>query len=119
MKKYIVLLCILFGAIGFTQAQTAKKSAVKTETFAVNGNCGMCKSKIEKTAVKAGALSAKWNMEKHELTVKYKTGKTTIKAIQDKIAEAGYDNAGAVASNEAYEKLHSCCKYERTPPVNN
>jgi hypothetical protein len=117
MKKHIVLLGILLGTIGFTQAQAVKKNAVKTETFSVNGNCGMCKSKIEKSAIQAGAVSAKWNMEKHELTVKYNPVKTTIKAMQQKIAEAGYDNAGAVATDESYEKLHSCCKYERKPPV--
>lgn len=85
----------------------------KTETFEVSGNCGMCKSNIEKAAKAAGASYAVWNEESKKLTVTYAKNTSTAK-IQQKIAAAGYDNAGAKAADEAYNKLHACCQYERT-----
>ena len=86
----------------------------KTETFKVSGNCGMCKSKIEKAAIEAGAKEATWDADSKMLTVTYRSSSTNTAKIQEKIASVGYDNAGATASNESYDKLHGCCKYERT-----
>jgi hypothetical protein len=85
----------------------------KTETFKVSGNCGMCKSKIEKAAKEAGAKTANWDADKQEITVTYKSSATNTAKIQQKIASVGYDNAGFKASVDAYNKLHGCCKYER------
>jgi len=85
----------------------------KTETFKVSGNCGMCKSKIEKAAKEAGAKTASWDADKKELTVTYKSSTTNTAKIQKKIAEVGYDNAGFKSTLEAYKKLHGCCQYER------
>ena len=92
---------------------TSVSAQTKTATFHVSGNCGMCKSKIEKAAKDAGAKSAEWNEETKNITVSYKTSSTNTAKIQQKIASAGYDNAGAKASNESYNKLHGCCKYDR------
>lgn len=86
----------------------------KTETFKVSGNCGMCKSKIEKAAKEAGAKEAEWNKDSKELTVTYSSTSTNAAKIQQKIAEVGYDNVGFKATDEAYNKLHGCCKYERS-----
>lgn len=84
-----------------------------TESFKVSGNCGMCKSKIEKAAKEAGAKEASWDADKQEITVTYKSSSTNTAKIQQKIADAGYDNAGFRGSDIAYNKLHSCCKYDR------
>jgi periplasmic mercuric ion binding protein len=86
----------------------------KTEKFKVSGNCGMCKTKIEKAAKEAGAKEASWDADKKEITITYKSTTTNTAKIQQKIAEVGYDNAGFTATAEAYNKLHGCCKYERT-----
>jgi len=85
----------------------------KTETFKVSGNCGMCKSKIEKAAKEAGAKEASWDAEKQEITVTYKSSSTNTAKIQQKIADVGYDNVGFKATAESYNKLHGCCKYDR------
>lgn len=106
----LFLLACLFTIVSNNDAFAQSK---KTETFNVSGNCGMCKSNIEKAAKSAGASYADWNEDSKKLTVKYAKNTTTAK-IQQKIAEAGYDNAGAKASEEAYNKLHGCCQYERT-----
>lgn len=109
MKTYKLL--IAATAFLFTSSIAVAQS--KTETFKVSGNCGMCKSKIEKAAKEAGAKEATWNTESKELTVTYKSSSTNTAKIQQKIAEVGYDNAGFKATNEAYDKLHGCCKYDR------
>jgi periplasmic mercuric ion binding protein len=92
---------------------TVSLAQAKTETFKVSGNCGMCKSKIEKAAKEAGAKSATWDVDTKILTVTYTSSSTNTAKIQKKIASVGYDNAGATASKESYDKLHGCCKYDR------
>jgi hypothetical protein len=106
LKIFSIALCSLF----FVTAATAQE---KTETFKVSGNCGMCKNKIETAAKDAGAKSATWDADTKMLTVSYKTKSTNTAKIQSKIAESGYDNVGAKANDDAYNKLHGCCKYDR------
>jgi periplasmic mercuric ion binding protein len=107
--KYFSLIIACCSIVNLSIAQK-----IKTETFAVSGNCGMCKSTIEKAAKDAGATYASWNVEKKELTIKYTSSETNTAKIQKKIAEAGYDNVGAKASDESYNNLHKCCQYDRT-----
>lgn len=108
--KYIKLLTL--GTI-FTLTAMVTNAQKETATFEVSGNCGMCKTKIEKAAKESGATDAEWNRETKQLTVKYKGSKTSVDKIQKEIAAVGYDNAGARATDETYSKLHGCCKYER------
>jgi periplasmic mercuric ion binding protein len=105
----IVALCLAFSTACIAQA--------KTESFNVSGNCGMCKSKIEKAAKEAGATNALWDVDKKEITITYNTASTNTAKIQKKIADVGYDNAGFKAKDESYKKLHSCCQYERKENV--
>jgi len=110
MKKFSSILIASFLLVG--SSLFAQQSA----TFAVSGNCGMCKNRIEKAAKEAGASEANWNEETKQLTVSFGAA-TNVTAIQEKIAGVGHDNAGARASDEVYNKLHGCCKYERTASV--
>jgi len=87
---------------------------IKKETVKVLGNCDMCKSKIEKAAKSAGAVNAVWNTETKLLSVSYNSTKTSLKAIEEKIANAGYDTKDVLASKESYSKLPKCCQYERS-----
>ncbi len=108
--KTLKIFSIAALSLAFATIATAQ---TKTETFKVSGNCGMCKSKIEKAAKDAGAKSATWDADTKDLTVSYKSSTTNTAKIQEKIATVGYDNAGAKATTESYNKLHGCCKYER------
>lgn len=85
-----------------------------TTTFKVSGNCDMCKKKIE-TAAKSvkGVRSAVWNAETQTITVKYDDSKAKLIDIHNKIASVGYDTDKVRADDKTYEKLHSCCQYER------
>ena len=95
-----------------TAASFAQKN--KTETLKVSGECGMCKTKIEKAAKTAGASYAAWNTDSKMLTVKYNSNTTNAAKIQQAIAGTGYDTPDFKATDEAYNKLHDCCKYDRT-----
>ena len=108
----IALCCSLFAS-----SVVAQKT--KTETFKVSGNCGMCENTIEKAAKAAGATSAEWNKDTKVITVKYSSSTSDLAKIQKSIADAGYDNVGVKATNESYDKLHSCCKYERVAETSN
>ena len=74
----------------------------------------MCEAKIEKAAKAAGATYADWNKDTKIITVKYSSTSSNLAKIQKSIADAGYDNVGVKATSEAYDKLHDCCKYDRT-----
>ncbi len=110
MKTISLFAAILFSifSINISTAQTAK-----TETIKVWGNCGMCKTTIEKAAKKAGAKTADWNEDSKELKVTYAVNKTSSAKIQEAIAKSGYDTQDFTAVKSAYDNLHGCCKYDR------
>jgi len=110
MKTLSLFAAILFSICSITTA-TAQTS--KTETIKVWGNCGMCKTTIEKSAKKAGAKTASWNEDSKELKVSYAADKTSSAKIQEAIAKSGYDTQDFTADNKAYDNLHGCCKYDR------
>jgi copper chaperone CopZ len=121
----IILLLVLAGTLGAAAQvptgmvkKTAKPATttatMRTETFMVLGNCGMCQKIIEKVSLDAGTQTASWNEETDLLTITFDTAKTSVDAVQKAIARAGYDNAGYKAADEAYKQLHHCCQYDRT-----
>jgi periplasmic mercuric ion binding protein len=85
----------------------------KKEVIAVNGNCGMCKTNIEKAAKSAGATEANWDATSKSLSVTYASSSSNAGKIQQAVAAAGYDTKDVKAPDAAYEKLHGCCKYDR------
>ena len=101
-------LSILISASSFAQRS-------RTEEIKVWGNCGMCEATIEKAAKSAGATEADWNPDTKILKVSYRANKTNAENIQEAIAATGYDTRDVKGSDEAYAKLHGCCKYDRKP----
>ena len=86
----------------------------KTEEFKVYGNCGMCEKTIEKAAKAVdGVKKADWDKETKMIKVTFNTEKTNLTAIHQAIADVGYDTKEIRAKDEVYNKLHSCCKYDR------
>jgi len=104
---FTIILAILFTA------NSSYAQSLKTDSIKVWGNCGMCKETIEKAAKSAGAKTANWNEDTHQLSVEYAEKKTNALKIQQAIAKAGYDTQDVKGSDAAYNKLHGCCKYER------
>jgi periplasmic mercuric ion binding protein len=114
-KLFTMKTLSLFAAIIFSicSINTSNAQTAKTETIKVWGNCGMCKTTIEKSAKKAGAKTASWNEDSKELKVTYAANKTSSAKIQEAIAKSGYDTQDFTAVQTAYDNLHGCCKYDR------
>ena len=110
MKKYIVLFLIVPF---FTFSQSNDKNT--KETFSVEGNCSMCKKRIEKATLSLnGVKYAKWNKKSSDISIIYNNDKLSIQEIRSKIAQSGHDNGEYVTTTEVYEKLPDCCKYRDT-----
>jgi mercuric ion binding protein len=108
------LLTFLLATANFSFAQKAKALDQKTtESIPVSGNCSMCKKTIETAAKKAGALQADWDVDKKILLVSFNSASTNAAKIQQGIAASGYDTRDVKAADNAYDKLHACCKYDR------
>lgn len=107
MKKLILVTVLMFiGITSFAQDKNAKS------TIEVDGVCMMCKERIEKAAVRTkGVKSAVWNVETHELSLIYDERKTDLAMISQSVADVGHDTKTIVATEEAYESVHPCCKY--------
>lgn len=103
----------LFLAFLFSLFFAASYAQTKTDTVQVSGNCGSCKKRIEAAAKEAGATSANWNKDTKKLIVSYSPTTTSLKTIEQKIADSGYDTQNIKASDSAYKKLDECCQYER------
>ena len=112
MKNILLGMMLLFVAFS-TQAQ-AKKNKNAKYSIEVNGNCEMCKKRIEKAAYSvAGVKSAEWHIDDHTLHLILNEEKTTILDVKKAIAKVGHDTDEAKAAQETYDKLHTCCQYER------
>ena len=110
MKKRISIVLAMLLALGFS----ASAQGVKTEKFRVEGNCNMCKTRIEKAANSVeGVQSADWDVKTKMITVKFDPAKTDLHKINTAIAKAGHDTEMLKASDEAYDKLPACCKYRK------
>ena len=87
----------------------------KTENFEVKGNCGMCEKRIEKAALSVeGVSKADWDKETKKLEVVFDDTKTNVHKVHMAVAKVGHDTKMHKASDEVYNKLPGCCKYERT-----
>lgn len=108
MGLRVLLSCFLFFAVVFSCF-----AQEKTDSFTVFGNCGMCKSRIEKAARIKGVSSVNWNKSTKVFTVTYDDSVVSNETIQKKIAAVGHDTELFEAPDKVYEKLHACFLYER------
>jgi len=112
MKQIKSTMLLLIAALAFT---TTNAQESKTDTFKVWGNCGMCKKTIEKAARadSTGIEKAEWNKQTKIFTLVYNPAVISNEKIQKAIAASGYDTEKFTGDDAAYEKLPSCCHYER------
>lgn len=110
MKSIIIIVAVLLIS---APAAVAQISNAKTATVKVLGNCDMCETSIEKAGSKKKLYKTDWNVDSKMAVITYDSKKTTADAVLKSIALAGYDNASFLAPDDAYNKLHACCKYER------
>ena len=131
MKKVLLSIAVI-AAMTFTSCkneakkdtkkistEVSKEVALADLTFGVRGNCGMCKSTIEKAANSVeGVVSATWDVDKKKVDVSFDATKTDVMAIHNAIAASGYDTEKVAGSEEAYEGLPGCCKYDHEMTMN-
>lgn len=135
MKKVILSVAVLL-AMGLTSCKNdAQKETEKTTTvvetevskelaladisFGVRGNCGMCKTTIEKAANGVeGVATAVWDVDKKKIDVSFDDAKIDDMAIHNAIAASGYDTEKVLGSEEAYDNLPGCCQYDHEMAMN-
>ncbi|KAA6306635.1 hypothetical protein EZS27_041702 [termite gut metagenome] len=130
MKKYFFVIAAGMFSTAMCNASNLKNQsndAPKTETVSVSmseqyqsehamlsvqGKCGMCKTRIEKTAKAIkGVSSATWDLEKKELHLDFDPKQTNLDAISKAIAKVGHDTEKYKTDQETYDALPGCCKY--------
>lgn len=115
MKTSKAIMTLLFSTsvmLGFSQIKNAKTESVK-----INGNCGMCKTTIEKAGNKKKLAKVDWNKDTKTAIITYNSKSTTKDAILKRIALVGYDNELYLAPDAVYSNLHGCCQYERDKKI--
>ena len=131
MKK-VILSAVIIAATVFVSCKNEGKKETNTNktevskevatteiSFGVRGNCGMCKSTIEKAANNVeGVATATWDVDKKKIAVSFDESKTNEMAIHKAIAASGYDTEKAIGDLDAYDNLPGCCKYDHTMEMN-
>lgn len=110
--KRILLTLLLFIGISplFAQGKADKFKTYKVKTSAV---CEMCKNTLEKNLVfEKGVRLVTLELETNMLTFEYNPKKTDESKLREAVNELGYDAGESPADDQAYEKLHGCCKKE-------
>lgn len=112
--KNLLMMLVMFFTITTTANAQEKKNKNAKHNVEINGNCEDCKKRIEKAAYSvSGVKSAIWNIESHNLQLILNEEKTSVADVKKKVAEIGHDSDDFFASDEVYDNLHHCCKYDR------
>ena len=111
MRNVILMLMFMISFAGIAQQKKNKNAKYNVE---VNGNCEMCKKRIEKAAYSvAGVKSAVWHSEDQTLHLVYNEQKCSATDVEKAIAKAGHDTKDVKATEAEYNTLHDCCQYDR------
>ena len=109
-----ILITILLFLIAFSTQAQEKKNKNARFIIEVNGNCDMCKKRIEMAAFETkGVKSAVWDIETHQLNLILNEEKCSLIAVEQNIAKQGHDTNNVKATDTDYDNLHGCCRYER------
>ena len=112
MKNIIIGMMLLIVSFSM-QAQTKKNKNAKYD-IEVNGNCEMCKKRIEKAAFSIpGVKSAEWHAEDQTLHLIVNEQKSSVLEVKKAVAAVGHDTDEVKATEEQFQQLHGCCMYDR------
>ncbi|MBP6574932.1 MAG: heavy-metal-associated domain-containing protein, partial [Flavobacteriales bacterium] len=109
--KSLLTICSLLLLLASCSAQMRN---MRTATVHVNGDCGICEPRIEKAAFVKGEAEADWDVDAKTARITFDSVRTTLDAVLQRIAQAGYDSEKYLAPDAAYAALPGCCQYERT-----
>lgn len=113
MKSFIIIFSLaVFGLFtGQSLFAQSNSKGVTSISFNVEGVCGMCKSRIENSALVKGVKMAEWDKETHILKVVYDAQKISEIEVHQAVIESGHDTEKIKASDENYQKLPACCAF--------
>ncbi len=113
MKKYLIgLMLCMISTIAVAQEKNKKIA------FEVDGICEMCKMRIEKAAIGVkGVKYAVWDIPSHQLSLIIDERKTDPMIIKTALVAVGHDTKELKATEEAYLKVHPCCRYRDSTVV--
>ena len=112
MKSITKIVSVIIAVLFYTSSIAQIKNS-KTETVKIYGNCGMCKTTIEKAGNKKKVSNVVWDKDTKMATLTYDSKQTSQDAILKRIALSGYDSDKFLAPDKVYDNLHGCCKYDR------
>jgi copper chaperone CopZ len=113
LKKIMMTIALLLSVV----LMNAQIKNATTETVKIFGNCGMCKTKIEKAGNIKNIAKVDWNEDTKMATLTYDESKTNQDEILKRIALVGYDSEKFLAPADVYSKLPGCCQYDREAKV--
>ena len=125
---------LIFGAIIMwfvsCNEQVVVKKAPTNETeitselrsdysIGVKGNCGMCKTTIEKAVKDLDFVeNAEWGIKTKILDVEFiDSVNFDLDALNSAINQSGYETMNTTADQTEYDGLPMCCKYDRNMVV--
>ncbi|WP_018343263.1 heavy-metal-associated domain-containing protein [Cytophaga aurantiaca] len=112
MKTIIFSTFLAFA--GLFHSVTATTTHYETTSFKVNGNCDMCKNRIEGALKKnSGVQSASWDVKTQTVTVVYNPHTISVDQLRQLVADAGHDTDKVKSTDASYKALPGCCKYKR------
>lgn len=102
-------------SLAFLLFITCQSQIKNTKTISENikGNCGMCKTTIEKAGNLKKVAEVNWDQKSKTATISFDSLQTNKDEILKRIALSGYDNDAYLAPDEVYAALPGCCQYER------
>jgi hypothetical protein len=104
--RVAVIVCALLSAPVWAQDPEVRESS-----FAVKGNCGQCKTRIEKSVKIPGVNYAKWATKKQVLSVAFLSPPLSADSLERRVAAAGHDTEKYSAPDSVYKALPDCCLY--------
>ncbi|MFA6871485.1 MAG: efflux RND transporter periplasmic adaptor subunit [Bacteroidaceae bacterium] len=91
-----------------------KKETTKHAMLLVQGQCGMCKNRIEQAALAVrGVQTAVWDLDSKMLHLSIDSSQTTVAVISKAIAAVGHDTETDIAPSSVYQALPACCLYRK------
>ncbi|HOJ38790.1 MAG TPA: heavy metal-associated domain-containing protein [Ignavibacteriales bacterium] len=103
--KTILNTIISFIILSNLYAQDDKQITIK-----IQGNCNMCKSRIEKALNIPEVKYASWNKRSKNLKIIF-SSTITLDSLEKRIALSGHDTPNYQAPDSIYNTLPECCLY--------
>jgi hypothetical protein len=107
MKQLLLAVSLLCAAVGVI----AQDHSVTETTIRVYGNCGQCKTRIEKGLAIKEVTYAKWDKRTKLLSLAYDSSAITLDSLEQRIAFVGHDTDRFTAPDSVYSRLPACCLF--------